>query len=118
MVERCHLRLSERFAGGDHRCVDETEPQVNVLHFEFGSTSDAGVVGLGAIVTVQYDGESDSERFLIGHVEERPADAGVSVMSPSSPLGSALLGAKKGATVSYQAPNGKLKVKVLDTRIG
>ncbi|MEO5974319.1 MAG: transcription elongation factor GreA [Ilumatobacteraceae bacterium] len=77
-----------------------------------------GVVGLGAIVTVQYDGESDSERFLIGHVEERPADAGVSVMSPSSPLGSALLGAKKGATVSYQAPNGKLKVKVLDTRIG
>ncbi len=74
-----------------------------------------GVVGLGAIVTVQYDGESDSERFLIGHVEERPADAGVSVMSPSSPLGSALLGAKKGATVSYQAPTGKLKVKVIDT---
>lgn len=75
-----------------------------------------GVVGLGAIVTVIYDGESDAERFLIGHVEEQPADASVSVMSPSSPLGSALLGAKKGATVSYEAPNGKLQVKVLDTQ--
>lgn len=76
----------------------------------------SGIVGLGAIVTVQYDGESDSERFLIGHVEEQPADTSVSVMSPNSPLGSALLGAKKGATVSYEAPNGILRVKVLDTQ--
>lgn len=76
----------------------------------------AGIVGLGAIVTVLYDGENDSERFLIGHIEEKPADASVSVMSPSSPLGSALLGAKVGATVSYEAPNGKSQVKVLDTQ--
>lgn len=83
---------------------------------EIVAQTPTGIVGLGSIVTVLYDGESDSERFLIGHVEERPADASVSVMSPSSPLGSALLGAKKGATVSYEAPNGKLQVKVLDTQ--
>ncbi len=77
-----------------------------------------GVVGLGTIVTIVYDGDADSgaERYLIGHVEERPEAGDVSVMSPSSPLGSSLLGAKKGATVSYDAPNGKLKVKVLDTK--
>jgi transcription elongation factor GreA len=77
-----------------------------------------GVVGLGTIVTIVYDGDADSdaERYLIGHVEERPEAGDVSVMSPSSPLGSSLLGAKKGATVSYDAPNGKLKVKVLDTQ--
>lgn len=76
----------------------------------------AGIVGLGAIVTILYDGdsESDSARYLIGHVEEQPSDIEVSVMSPSSPLGSALLGAEQGATVSYQAPNGILRVKVLD----
>ena len=77
-----------------------------------------GVVGLGTIVTILYDGDADSdaERYLIGHVEERPEAGDVSVMSPSSPLGSSLLGSKKGATVSYDAPNGKLKVKVLDTQ--
>jgi transcription elongation factor GreA len=87
-----------------------------LIDAEIVELASAGIVGLGAIVTVLYDGESDAEQFLIGHVEERPADASVSVMSPSSPLGSALLGAKKGATVSYEAPNGKLQVKVLDTQ--
>jgi len=75
-----------------------------------------GIVGLGAIVTVLYDGENDPEKYLIGHVEEQPMDESVSVMSPSSPLGSALLGARIGATVTYEAPNGKLQVKVLDTQ--
>jgi transcription elongation factor GreA len=76
-----------------------------------------GVVGLGSIVTIVYDGDddSDAERFLIGHVEEKPEANDVSVMSPSSPLGSSLLGATVGATVTYEAPNGKLKVKVLNT---
>jgi transcription elongation GreA/GreB family factor len=34
-------------------------------------------------------------------------------MSPSSPLGAALIGASSGAQVSYQAPNGTLTVRVV-----
>jgi transcription elongation GreA/GreB family factor len=37
-------------------------------------------------------------------------------MSPSSPLGSALLGAKAGDVVTYEAPNAKLKVTVLSAK--
>jgi transcription elongation factor GreA len=74
-----------------------------------------GTVGLGSVVTIIYDGDTDdmAERYLIGHVEERPTSDDVSVMSPSSPLGAALLGAKSGDTVTYDAPNGTLKVRVL-----
>jgi transcription elongation factor GreA len=74
-----------------------------------------GVVGLGSVVTIIYNGDSDddAERYLIGHVEERPVADDISVMSPSSPLGSALLGATAGDSVTYEAPNGKLTVKVL-----
>ena len=77
-----------------------------------------GVVSSGSIVTFLYEGddESDAETYLIGHVEEKPDTKDVSVMSPSSPLGSALLGAKEGDMVSYEAPNGTLKVKVLSTK--
>ncbi len=73
------------------------------------------VVGLGCIVAIVYEGDSDdmAERYLIGHVEEKPADPSVSVMSPSSPLGAALMGASSGAKVSYQAPNGTLTVRVV-----
>lgn len=80
--------------------------------------SPEGVVGLGTIVAIVYEGDSEdaAEHYLIGHVEEKPDEDHISVMSPSSPLGSALLGATVGATVSYDAPNGKLKVRVLLTR--
>ena len=77
-----------------------------------------GVVGLGSIVAIVYEGApySAAESYLIGHVEERPDSDEVSVMSPSSPLGSALLGAKVGDVVTYEAPNAKLKVTVLSAK--
>ena len=80
--------------------------------------SPEGVVGVGTIVAIVYEGDSEdaAEHYLIGHVEEKPDEDHISVMSPSSPLGSALLGATVGATVSYDAPNGKLQVTVLLTR--
>jgi transcription elongation factor GreA len=34
-------------------------------------------------------------------------------VSPTAPLGSALLGARAGDWVSYEAPNGELRVRVL-----
>ena len=72
-----------------------------------------GVVGPGSIVTVVYDGDTDdqAERYLVGHIEERVED--LDVVSPTAPLGAALLGATVGATVAYQAPNGELRVRVL-----
>jgi transcription elongation factor GreA len=74
--------------------------------------SSDGSIAAGSIVTILYDGdpESAAERYLVGHPEERTGD--LEVMSPSSPLGSALLGAGEGDWVQYQAPGGTLKVQV------
>jgi len=73
----------------------------------------AGVVGPGSVVTVVYEGdsESDAERYLVGHIEERVGD--LDVVSPTAPLGAALIGAKAGEWVSYDAPTGSLRVQVL-----
>jgi transcription elongation factor GreA len=72
-----------------------------------------GVVGPGSIVTVVYEGddESSAERYLVGHIEERLGD--LDVISPESPLGQALVGARAGEWVTYEAPNGELRVQVL-----
>jgi transcription elongation factor GreA len=74
--------------------------------------SSDGAIAAGSIVTILYEGdpESAAERYLVGHPEERTGD--LEVMSPSSPLGSALLGASEGDWVQYQAPGGTLKVQV------
>ena len=43
------------------------------------------------------------------------AGADIDVFSPQSPLGQAIHGARRGETVTYQAPNGKdVKVQIID----
>jgi len=61
-----------------------------------------------------YEGDPDdmAERYLIGNMEEHTD--GADVISATSPLGAALVGASKGQTISYDAPTGTLTVKVLD----
>jgi len=65
------------------------------------------------VYTIVYDGDSDdmAERYVIGNMEEQVE--GADVISPASPLGAALQAASEGETISYEAPNGALTVKVL-----
>jgi transcription elongation factor GreA len=69
------------------------------------------VVTVGSVVSLKYVGDDDVERFLVGSIEERRE--GVTVVSPDSPLGKALLGATPGTKVSYEAPSGELHVEVV-----
>ena len=83
---------------------------------EVGETPpDDGVVEPGMVVTIQFAGDSDTETFLLGAREMAGPDSDLQVYSPQSPMGSALTGHKKGETVDFEAPNGKvLQVTVLD----
>jgi len=75
-----------------------------------------GVAGPGMVLEVQYDGDDDTESFLLGS-REVAATTGIDVYSPQSPLGAALVGAKEGETVEYETPNGKtLKVKLISAK--
>jgi transcription elongation factor GreA len=76
------------------------------------ATSFTDEVSPGQVVSLRYTGDDDVERYLIGSIEER--QEGVSVVSPNSPLGQALIGRKKGDHVTYEAPSGKLEVEVVE----
>jgi transcription elongation factor GreA len=68
-------------------------------------------VAAGNVVTATVAG--NEMRFLLGS-REIAGDSGIDVYSESSPLGAAILGAKVGDTVTYEAPNGRaIEVKVL-----
>ncbi|HET9731943.1 MAG TPA: transcription elongation factor GreA [Acidimicrobiales bacterium] len=70
-----------------------------------------GTVSAGATVSIRYEGDDDVERYYVGSIEER--QEGLSVVSPNSPLGQALIGRRAGETVEYQAPGGTLKVEIV-----
>jgi len=66
-------------------------------------------------VTTRFVGDEEVETFLLGAREMADGLTDVEVFSPQSPLGSAIIGFKKGDTVTYEAPNGKeLKVEIVD----
>lgn len=73
----------------------------------------AEIVADSQVYTIVYEGDSDdmAERYLIGNMEEVIENA--DVISATSPLGAALGGAAAGDEISYEAPNGRLTVKVL-----
>jgi transcription elongation factor GreA len=111
--------LSEN--GDYHAAKDEQghmEGRIRELEYliqngEVVEAGDDGLVHVGQLITILYEGDSEdmAETYIIGHIEERIG--GYDIVSPGSPLGSALLGADVGSWVSYEAPNGELKVKVL-----
>jgi transcription elongation factor GreA len=75
------------------------------------TVADQGVVNPGVVVEIRYDGDEEVERYLVGSIEERRE--GVSVISPGSPLGKALIGHKPGDRVEYQAPSGALSAEII-----
>ena len=69
-------------------------------------------VRVGSVVEIRYEGDDDTEKFLVGSIEERSGD--LDVISPGSALGEALIGASAGDDVSYETPTGaKLAVSVV-----
>jgi transcription elongation factor GreA len=112
--------------GGYHAAKDEQgriEGRIRQLEdmlrkAEVGETpADDGVVEPGMVVTYKFEGDddADAETFLLGAREIEPE--GLTVYSPQSPLGAAIISHKIGETVSYEAPNGKkLQVVILDAK--
>ena len=91
--------------------------EARLLVAQVGEPADDGTVSPGMKVTYKFvnDDDDDAETFLLGAREMEDIVDGIKVYSPQSPLGTAVIGAAKGDTVSYEAPNGKtLEVVVLD----
>lgn len=101
--------------GGYHAAREEqgkNEARVRQLkhlleHSRIGAPESAhDEVAPGKVVTVHFAAWDEEETFLLGSREEA-AHASIEVYSPTSPLGSAVNGAKVGDTVSYTLANGK-----------
>jgi transcription elongation factor GreA len=114
--------LGDLSENGDYHAAKDAqgkmEARVRHLQAMLGSAvilDNAGDVGgtvtTGSVVEIRYEGDDDTERFLVGSIEERRDD--VAVISPGSPLGQALLGRAAGETVEYQAPTGRLAVEIV-----
>lgn len=113
--------LGDLSENGDYHAAKEEQGKMEgrIMHLEamledveiVDTIAGTDQVTSGNVVTIRYQGDSETEQYLIGSIEERRD--GITVMSPGSPLGEALLGAKVGDTVAYEAPGGQLAVEIV-----
>ena len=112
--------LGDLSENGDYHAAKEEqgkmEGRIAVLAFmlenaEIVEAAEGDVVSHGSVVGIRYEGDDEVERYLLGSIEERHDT--YEVVSPGSPLGSALLGATTGDTRSYEVKGNYLAVEVV-----
>lgn len=80
-ILRSQLEAPERAEGAPHDAVD-----------------------VGDRVVVQFSGESSSENYLVGFIEQ--AGPGIDVITPASPFGRAIIGRRAGDVVQFRTESG------------
>ena len=114
--------LGDLSENGDYHAAKEEKGKMEgrIMHIESvlenceiieESSGDVDAVTPGVTVSILYEGDDTPELLLVGSIEEKRED--IDVVSPGSPLGDALLGGKIGDSVSFEAPHGILKVKIV-----
>jgi transcription elongation factor GreA len=78
--------------------------------------ADDGIVAPGMQVTYRFaeDSDDEAETFLLGAREMQGTATDLTVYSPQSPLGAAIINQKKGDTVSFEVNGRKQTVVILD----
>ncbi|HEU0101656.1 MAG TPA: GreA/GreB family elongation factor [Mycobacteriales bacterium] len=88
--------------------LEELDARIAALHAKLSAPPAQRTAGdtvqVGSRVTLRFGGESEVEPFLVGVLEE--AVGAVEVITPASPLGKALLGARSGDEVAYRSAAG------------
>lgn len=108
--------------GGYHAAREEQGKQEGRIRYlqellrdaKVGDAPKADSVIAGTVVTIYFDDDKDdTETFLLGS-REIASTTELTVYSPESALGTAILGARPGDTVTYTAPSGAdIKVTVV-----
>lgn len=127
--ERLHLAqlLKEAVSQGDLKenadYHDAKEKQAllegRIMHLEnilrdviiIDAKGPKGIVGIGSRVTIrESDFEEDETYFIVGSAESDPSKGKI---SQKSPIGSALLGHKKGDKVKVTTPSGSIEFQIM-----
>jgi len=113
--------LGDLKENGDYHAAKDFQGQMEarirqlasmIENAEIVEGTDGELVEPGSVVELRYEGDDEPETYFYGSVEERGIEH--DIISPASPLGVALTGAKVRDTVEFESPTGAtLRVEVV-----
>lgn len=89
------------------------ELEYKLEHCTIADGKKKDTVNVGSMVTITYDDGEKEEYKIVGSLEADPFD---NKISNESPIGSAILGHKKGEEVEVSSPNGSFMVTISDIK--
>lgn len=93
------------------------EARINELEYQIQNAviqdvTDRDAVNLGSVVTIKNREDGSLATYkIVGFAQSNPAEG---LISDESPIGKALMGAKKGENVDVEAPIGVLKFEIVE----
>ena len=113
--------LGDLKENGDYHAAKDHQGQMEarirqlaamIENCEIVEATDSDVVEPGSVVELRYEGDTDTDTYFYGSVEERGVEH--DIISPGSPLGEALVGKKVGEKVDFTSPTGAvLSVEII-----
>lgn len=111
LIENAELEDARREQSFVEGRIIALEEQLRKAKIIGASENNNGCVGIGSTVTVQEQGQPDTEvYFVVGSAEADPRKGRI---SNESPLGMALLGKRVGEKAIVRAPDGDIVFEVL-----
>ena len=89
------------------------ELEYKLEHCTIAEGGKNGTISVGSSVTIEYDDGEVEDYKIVGSPEADPFE---NKISNESPIGKAVIGHKKGETVSVESPNGAYSVKIKDVK--
>lgn len=89
------------------------ELEFKLEHSVIAESKEKGVACVGCTITIAYDDGETEEYQIVGSMEADPLD---NKFSNESPIGKAVLGHKKGDTITVESPNGSYTVVLVDVK--
>lgn len=119
ITEKDQLRILEQisnqreFGGGKSAGLDDLERELNRAIVVDSKEIPTDVITMNSIVQVRFEDDPEElEEFTLVY----PKDASVeeNKISITAPVGTALLGYRKGDRVEWDVPNGKVRITIED----
>lgn len=110
--ENAEYDAAKEAQGMNEKKISEIEAKLSLVKILDDSKIAKDKAFVGATVKLKDSNSGEEITYVL--VSEMEADFAQGKISITSPVGSALLGKKKGSTVSVKAPAGTLKYKILD----
>lgn len=111
VTEQHERQLQQQWLNAQIQAVDDQIDEMNAL-LENGPTSPDDVIAVGHVVTIRID-DGDPQTYVLVNESGGHELSGKTTLSSGTPVGSALIGQRVGASIAVEVGDAQLTIEIV-----